>query len=521
MHRQIATYLIIFFLFSGSVLSAQKVARIQLLGADVIEYDASIVNAQRLLGSVSFLHEDTRMYCDSAWLYESDNDLRAFGHVRIVQQGGVNIKSDSLYYSGNEKKATLYNNITLKDEDMTLTTDQLTYTTDDRVGSYYGGGKIISTKNRNVLTSDIGNYFANGKVFHFKKDVVLDNPEYLIETDTLHYHSFTEQSFFLGPTEITSEQDLIYCENGWYDSVNDIAQFEENAYIWSNGQQLKGDSLYYSRNDAYGEAFENVALIDTTNDISIFGRYGKYLEGEDLGLVTDSALMMQYFELDTLFLHADTLTAQPDTMENRLIRAYHDVRIFKPDLQGSCDSLTYSETDSLIVMYDSPIVWSDENQISGELITLKTSEGKLEKLNTYTDAFIISEVDTVHFNQIKGKNLTGYFKENALYKVLIEGNGQSIYFAEEEKDSTSTILGVNKSTCSSILIYIENREIERVNFIAQPESSFFPLSKIAAGELILEDFKWEVRRRPQNKEDLFRIIEEKVDDSSEESESND
>jgi len=507
---------ILFFIFLCTTLIGQEAKRIQLLGADVIEYDASIVNAQRLLGNVSFAHEGTKMYCDSAWLYESDNDLKAFGHVRIVQppapngetKSAISIKADSLYYNGNDRKALMYDNIVLRDGEMTLTTDYLTYTIDQRLGTYIGGGKIVSSKNRNVLTSEIGHYFANGRVFHFKTDVVLTNPQYVITTDTLHYHSFVEQSYFLGPTEIKGKKDLIYCENGWYDSKNDIAQFEDNAYIWSNGQQLKGDSLYYNRNGAYGEAFENVALIDTTNSISIFGEYGKYLEDEDIGIVTDSALMQQYFSNDTLNLHADTLMAMPDpldslTKKSRAIRAFHDVRIFKTDMQGSCDSLTYSEMDSLIVMYDDPIVWSQENQISGARISLKTANGSIDRLNTYNDAFIISEVDTLHYNQIKGKDLVGYFRDNELYKVWIEGNGQSIYFAEELKDSVSTILGVNKSECSTIMIHIKDSEIERVNFITQPESAFYPLSKLSAPEMQLADFKWEEDRRPLSLADLF------------------
>jgi len=379
----------------------------------------------------------------------------------------------------------------------------LTYPLDDRVGSYYGGGKIVSTKNRNVLVSEIGNYFAPSKVFHFKNEVVLTNPDYVINTDTLHYHSYSEQSFFLGPTEIKGKQDLIYCENGWDDSMNDIAQFEENAYIWSNGQQLKGDSLFYDRNRALGEAFENVALIDTTNSISIFGQYGRYLENEDLGMVTDSALMAQYFDNDTLYLHADTLTAQPDTVEMRLIRAFNDVRIFKPDMQGSCDSLTYSERDSLIVMYSEPVIWSEENQISGEQISLETWEGQINRLYSNGDAFIISEIDTTHYNQIKGENLTGYFIDNELNKVLIEGNGEAIYFAVEEKDSVSIIIGVNKSTCSNIWIYITDSEIDRVNFMTQPESSFHPMDKLPEGGLRLKNFSWLGDKRPRSLADLF------------------
>lgn len=516
--------LLVFATFFPVLSTGQDEGRIRLLGAHVIEYDSDIVDAQRLIGKVSFAHADAKLYCDSAWLYESDNDLKAFGNVRIVQEGQqapkdkknsqeigsgkVTINADSLYYKGNDRVADLYQNVVLRDEAMTLTTDLLTYSIDDRTGSYYGGGKIISQENNNVLTSEIGRYYAEGKIFHFKKDVLLVNPQYTIVTDTLHYHSISEQSFFLGPTEIQAEQDLIYCENGWYDSMNDIAQFEDNAYIWSNKQQLKGDSLYYDRNKAVGEAFGDVALVDTTNSITIFGQYGRYLENKDIGMVTDSALMVQYFETDTMHMRADTLLAVPDPNDSlglgsKNIRAYYDVRIFKPDLQGSCDSLTYSETDSLIVMYRSPVVWSEENQISGDRIELLTADGSIDRLYTRGNAFIISEVDTIHYNQIKGKMLTGYFKNNELYRALIEGNGEAVYFAVEETESGNRIIGVNKSSCSDILIHIIDNEIDKVNFMVEPESAFYPLSKIEADALRLKNFNWAVDRRPMSVQDLF------------------
>lgn len=501
------------FLLIGLSSFSQEAKKIKLIKADAIEYDSKLVKAQRLIGNVILEHDGSRMYCDSAYLYEESNRFESFGSVRISDQEQLTIRGKRLDYDGKGRIAKIYEDITLKDGDMTLTTDYIEYLMDERRASYFQGGEIVSTSNRNVLTSGMGHYFADGKVMHFKDDVVLTNPEYTMYTDTLHYHSATEQSFFLGPTEIISDENKIYCENGWYDTQNDQARFGENAHIWSNEQQLLGDSIYYDRSIGFGEAFGDVLILDTINKIQISGQYGKHLESENMSFVTEGALMEQYFESDTLMLTADTLQMTADTLEMRRIAAYYGVRIFKPDLQGVCDSLNYSEADSLIRMYDEPFIWSEENQISGERIDLKTFNGTITQLYTENMAFIISEVDSIHYNQIKGRTLTGYFLDNELSRVDIDGNGECIYFAVEDAplDSTSTslepesrIIGVNKGACSSMVIRIEDRAISTVNFITKPENAFYPLDKISLEELSLKDFSWNLPARPLGPWDLFR-----------------
>ena len=502
-------YVILFLTCMHLTSYAQTPKKIKLVKADAIEYDMRLVKAQRVVGSVIFEHEGTRMFCDSAWLYEEENRLKAFGKVRINDPKGMSLTGDELDYNGNERLAEIRKDVIMRDGDMTLTTDQVQYQLDERQASYYGGGKIVSQVNQNVLTSKSGFYFATEKVFHFKKDVKLVNPKYTMYTDTLHYHSYNEQAYFLGPTTIVSDENKIYCENGWYDTKKDRARFGENAKIWTSEQILSSDSLYYDRTKGLGEAFRNVVIEDTINKIQIRGDYGRYLELQDESYVTGKALMEQYFIKDTLTMHADTLRMLPDTLDKRRILAYHGVRMFKPDMQGICDSLSYSEADSTMSMFYEPVLWSEENQISGTQIDLLAYEGHIDKMFIVEKSFIISQTDSVHYNQIKGREMIGYFTNNELRRVSVHGNGEAIYYATEESgDTTGTapveIIGVNKGACSNIVIYIKDREIHRVNFITKPDNKFYPLDKIPAEELILKDFLWIDDKRPMSAKDLFR-----------------
>lgn len=493
---------LIFLILLISTLSfGQKAAKIKLHRADLSNYNEKIAkDAQRLLGNVKLSHDGTIMLCDSAWFFETDNNIKAFGNIRINRGDSLRLIGDKLDYSGKEKIAVVTGDIRMMDNDMTLETDHLIFNIPKNTASYTNGGTIISKENNNILTSKIGNYFTNNETFHFKKDVLLTNPEYTIETDTLHFHEYNNTADFLGPTFIRSENNLIYCENGFYDTNNDIARFGKNAYVWFNDQQLSGDSLFYNRNTGVGIAIGNVSITDTLNNFSINGNFGEHLEKTEVSFVTGKAEYIQIFEGDSLFLHADTLRAIPDTLQKKIIQCYHGAKFYKNDIQGACDSLIYQENDSAFFMYDQPILWSDENQISGDFIKLKTNGKSLKDMWVENNSFIISKVDSVHFNQIKGREMMGFFNENELRKIDVLGNGQLVYFPTEDNED---IIGINKAVCSDIQIRIKDNTITHVNLQKQTDSKFFPLDQASENDLILKGFLWKLDHRPLNREGIF------------------
>lgn len=494
----------IFFLFLGLGLYSHGQTKIKLLKADYSKYDVNIApDAQRLIGHVKFSHEGTIMYCDSAWLFETSNNVEAYGNIKILRGDSLRLTGDELVYTGKNKTAEITGDISLQDRDMTLTTEYLVFDIPNHAASYTSGGEIVSRENNNVLTSQIGTYFTDSEIFHFKKDVELINPDYLIDTDTLHFHQYNGTAYFLGPSEIRGKDNFIYCENGFYDTENDLARFGKNAFVWYEHQKLSGDSLFYNRNQGIGIARENVVIEDTVSDYFIKGLIGKHNEFTDLSYVTGDAEYIQLFEDDTLFLHSDTLKAQPDSMGFNTIKCFYGVKFFKNDMQGICDSLIYLESDSSFYMYDEPLLWSDANQISGNFIKMKTNEGKIETMWIDKEALIISEVDTSHYNQIKGREMVGYFLNNELHKIDISGNGQLIYFPIEENEEANSIIGLNKADCSDIQIRIKDRLITHVNLQNETDSKFLPLDMANSEDFFFKDFKWELEKRPTDRNSIF------------------
>ncbi|MEZ4799428.1 MAG: OstA-like protein [Flavobacteriales bacterium] len=483
---------------------------IKLVKADKSVFDKSYIDAQRVIGNVLFMYEGTRMMCDSAHIFKND-DFHAFGKIQIIKPGEFTLTGGYLEVNQKEKIASVYNDVRLNDNEMTLTSNFLQYNLNTDVASYSNGGKIVSTANQNVLTSNSGSYHTKSETFYFKKNVVLKNPDYVVKSDTLKYNDITEVSYFFGPTTITGEDSFIYCENGWYDSKKDISQFNKNAIVRSEKTELKGDSIYYNGAIGFGEVFKNVSIRDTTTNYFISGNYGQYQKEEKISYVTDRALLTQIFEEgDSLYMHADTLRSIPDSTDKNILLAYHNVRIFKSDLQGRCDSLSYSVADSILQFFTEPILWNGENQITGDSIRIFLRNKNIDQLLVKGNAFIISQSDSTKFNQIKGRKLTAQFYDGDIRNIYVEGNGQLVYYPlDEKKDSTGVlkekprVIGLNKGECSNINIEVENKQITKLRLEREANSLFSPMKKAKDPFLKMEGFEWKAALRPKSKEDLL------------------
>lgn len=498
-HILILTVAVLFF----KTAPAQQPTKVELIHANTLEGDEKLgKDVRRLLGDVQFKHDNVLMYCDSAWLYAETNSLDAFGHVRIHQGDTITLTGDLLKYDGNTKNARLFNNIYFKDRQMTLITQTLVYNLNSEVAEYTDGGKIVDTAN--VLVSEKGNYLAKEKKLIFKKKVVLTNPNYIMRTDTLHYSTLSKTAFFFGPCTITStakDSSVIYCENGWYNTESEKSYFGKDAWIQSKEQKLSGDSLLYDRKEGIGRAFRNVAIQDTLQDVIISGDYGLYDEKKQKSFVTGKTLLTQVFEKDSMFMHADTLYALNDTVQkNKSYIAYYGVKLFKSDLQGRCDSLVYNSTDSIIRLFNEPVLWSGANQLTSEFISIQMANKKIDKMFLKTAAFICSKEDTVRYNQIKGKDMTGYFTDNKLYRISVDGNGQSIYYAHNKKNQ---LTGVNRADCSNMEISVKENKVQRLKLIEKPDATFYPINELKPEELKLKGFTWKENLKPKSKEEIF------------------
>lgn len=494
-----ASALFIILFLSQTFAFAQKASRVEVLNADVFEFlKIGSEQIKKLKGNCRFKQDNVLLYCDSALLYDLQNKVDAYGKVRIQQGDSLNLYGDFLFYDGNTKIASFKQNVRVYHNEMVLTTSTLDYDTKNRIATYLNKGKIVDKEN--VLTSQYGYYYANTADAYFKKDVVLTNPKYVLNSDTLKYNSKTRIATFLGPTTIVSKDDYLYAERGTYNTVTDIAQFTQNPLYKSGSQSLTGDFLYYDRTKGLGRATKNITFIDTAQQLILKGNKANYNRFTETSVVTDKAYVIVLVDNDSLYVSADTLRSFMDKeMKYRTLIAYHDVRAYKSDMQAKCDSIVYTYIDSTMRCYKEPTIWSQGAQMTADFITLELKNGDLHKMNMYNNAFLvmIDSLDSTKFDQIRGKDMFGYFVNNELQKLDVQGNGQSIYYAKEEDGD---YVGVNKAECSNMILRFKDNKVQKVSFLVKPDATFFPLDQITEDELKLKGFSWRDAIKPKSKE---------------------
>lgn len=492
--------ILMLFLLPAMVLDAQEKKRVDILQAQSLETNEKIVaNAQRLLGDVLISHNNILMWCDSAYAYTGTNRVDAFGNVHINQGDTLHLYARMIKYDGDRSFARAIGNVRLVNKNTTLYSDTVDYDLALNIGYYDDTGKIVDSTN--VLTSQIARYFVNQDVVWFYRNVEGKNENYTLISDTVRYNTVTGIFNIQGPTTIKDSLNTVYAEDGWYDSRTGEASLLKNPRVFNETQQMRGDIIDYNRGSGYGKALGSVEIIDFENNVIVRGMHAWFDEATEIAYMTDSAVFILINKEDSLFLHADTLKTIPDTIrEEKIIKAYHGVRFFRVDLQGKCDSLLYFTRDSTVQMHRNPVLWSENHQLVADLIEMRTRTDAPDELHLTNSAFIISSQDSLMYDQVKGKNMTGYIVENRLQRIDVDGNGQTLYYARDK----GNVIGLNRAESSKISLKFSEGKINRISFHTMPEGKLTPIPQLSDEERRLPGFDWKEALRPKDKLDIFR-----------------
>lgn len=460
---------------------------------------------QILIDSVVLYHDGAFMYCDSAYLDEATNQFEAFGTVRVEQGDTLFLYGSYLQYDGNTQLLKVRNNVRLVNRDVTLFTDSLDYDRLNNIGYYFDGGMLVDSLNE--LTSYWGQYEPSKQLALFRDSVKLTNPKFVIFTDTLLYNTNNKVATILGPTRIESDSAIIYSTKGWYDTNTEQSLLLDQSRIVNKegNRTLIGDSISYHKKEGYGEIFGNMFLQDTIKKIILTGNYGFYNEITNYAMATDSARAIEYSQPDSLFLHADTLKLITDSVY-REIKGYYNVRFYRTDLQGVCDSLVFKTKDSILYMYKNPVLWNETNQISGDSISIFFNDSTIDRAHIRPNAFSIEQKDSTHFNQLKGRSLKAFFEDKQIKHILVEGNAESIFYPEEKDKS---MMGMNQTESGYLSIDFKDKKIEKLKLWPQSTGKMIPLSDLKPDQGKLRDFEWLDYIRPLDRDDVFRKVKRK------------
>jgi lipopolysaccharide assembly outer membrane protein LptD (OstA) len=490
-------------------LAPQK-TKVYLEHANTLSFDKDInPDIQVLIGDVRFRHDSSYMYCDSAYFYEVSNSLEAFSNVRMEQGDTLFIYGNQLFYDGNTQLARLRENVRMENNQVTLFTDSLNYDRLINIGYYFEGGLIVDETNE--LTSYYGQYSPNTKVAIFNDSVRLENPQFTLYSDTLHYNTDNKIATILGPSVIVSDSGTVNSSRGWYNTQTNVSLLLDRSEVVSGNRLLIGDSIVYDRDTGFSEVFGNVFIKDTAQMTILEGEYGYFNEKTEFAFVTDNARFLEYSQGDTLYLHADTLLMTTIDSVYREIKAYYGVRFYRVDLQGVCDSLQFNTRDSILYMYTEPVVWNEGYQLYGDTIVVYMNDSTIDHAHVIQFAFAIQELEPSYYNQLKGNDLLAYFEERAIRQIDINGNAESIYYPLE---NDGTKVGLNHTKSARLTIWVHENKLEKLKlWPPNPEATMTPIPDLKPDQKTLTDFYWFDYLRPTDKDDIFRAVKRKTGDA--------
>lgn len=494
-----------------SILGNSQTKRIKIIHADNTFVKPEFPGATISLGNVFIEHEGATLRCDKAYIYQELNLMKAMGNVVVNQGDTIFQYSKYTDYDGNKKIATSWGKVLLKDELMELRTDTLKF---DRVNQhlyYKSGGTIKDTTN--VLTSKIGDYYLKTNKFQAFTDVDVVNKDSKLVSNHLDYYTSTGVADLFGPSTITSEENKIYTEKGHHNSKTNISHFIKNSKIFYSDRTIEGDSLYYDKNIEFASATGNIKVIDTVNNSLIKGGYAELFKLKDSMFIVEKAVAISKMEQDSIYIHGDTLMIT-GKVEERIVKAFNHVKIFKLDLQGKCDSLVSNEKTGVTKLFTNPILWAEGNQITGDTIHLISNQKteQLDSLKILNNGFMIKK-DSAGFTQLKGKYMYGKFENNKLKSLNTIGNSESIIFLRNE---FQVLMGIDKKKCSkNIFIALENNDFSFIDYNDMIDGKTYPPSefeKLNPKDKLFKGFIWREEEQPLTKEDIFkRDNEENLD----------
>jgi lipopolysaccharide export system protein LptA len=516
---------------------------------------------RKIYNNVRFRQKGVLMFCNLAIQNVTTNVIEAYGNVRLIQGDTISVQGDTMFYYGNTRQANLRGRVVMKDRKMTLTTAQLDYDMLSGIAHYPTPGRIIDKEN--VLTSREGYYDTRSKLFTFRQNVRLVNQKGTLTADSLLYNSITRIATFQGPTRITNKDGVLTAVEGQYNTTTGISNFQRRATVETPKYRLTGDSLYYDNVTELGVAKGKVIMVAKDRKIIILGDHVRYNGKAGISRVTGHPVVKSLANettKDTLFLRADTLFSFDDKVTNtRRLLAHKNVFVYKADLQSKCDSLIYSTADSTIYFYKKPIVWSQNKyQMEADSMRALLKNNRINTMFMKGKSFVISLDTLKNFNQIKGRTITAYFvtkakpieptpsttgqagrptsstasfvrnvsavatkatskgvltknespasttapvqEETTLDRVIVEGNGQSIYYAVDE---TNKMIGLNHVECSRMNIEFADAKVGRIRFYGRPDAQLIPPKEITEENEQLDGFRWREPEKPNKAQVLW------------------
>lgn len=493
--------------------------KVRLIHSDFFQKSLDKYNGNPFFsGNVQFEQQGSVLTADEVIFYEEQNFVKAIGNVKLQNVDGSVITAGEMEYDGNTQKGIARKNVILTDPKQTIKTETLYY---DRLSNkaYFNTGGTISDAT-NVMYTKSATYNLESKIIDFVGNVKINNPDYTVEGTNIKQNQNTNTADFFGPTTIINKQNpanLVYTERGSYNMNTKEVYLKKNSRINYNGKTLTGDDMYFNQLTGFGKATGNVTLRDPQENRYMKGGYGEIYEQKDSAMMTEKPYAVKILEKDSMYFSADRILAYQKVDElnplkkKSFLRTYRKSRMYKSNIQLRTDSLTFNETDGIMNLFGKPIAWSGEKQVTGNKIEayFNTENENIDSLKVIGNAFAISKADSLNlkdeFNQIKGKLMIIYYKDNDINLAKVIGNAQAITYADDVDEKTKEVerIGIALSTCGTIEAEFEARRVQIISCNIGAQTDIFPMSQMSREKRFFPDFNWNTKDRLRKWQDIF------------------
>lgn len=434
--------------------------------------------------SVIVLHPKFNLVADSMRYLATEEQVQFTGPTNIYSKNAKTY-CEAGYYDAKTETLVLRQNAQYADDKKTATAEEIQYMVNT--------GDVTMTGNVNVLDQD--------KVVH---------------GNSLRYNEKTGETWIKGvPGEPATFLDSTRKGKGaeiFYNGKTNQMAIIGGGQIAEGSTILSYDNFNYDESTGNGKAEGNVRLRDTVSDFGVkaeildkSGKEESYLFYSAPGSI-NRTLFYSIVDGDTLYIGADTLAMlnQVDTLTldtSRIIKAYHDVRMFKSDMQGRTDSLVFHGQDSIFNFFGQPVLWTDTTQFSADSIAMALMNKKIHSITLTHKALIVSELLAVYYDQIKGKEIIAQFDSSKVKDMWVLGNAESIYYTQDDKDA---FIGVNQTICSKMYFTFLHGQLQHLKYYGENTSSMVPMFEASHDQMRLEGFQWRPLERPHSVADVLK-----------------
>ena len=479
--------------------------------ADILSHDqATLPDVVILSGNVRLRHGSWIMTCDSANLNEVTNSFDAFGHVRIQEGDSISITAREMTYDGMTTLAELHDNVILTKDVTTLFTERLFYNRSQKVAYYDNFGTLADSIN--TLTSVYGEYNTGSDEALFQNQVHLENDRFTLDTDILHYNTKTSICRIVSPTIIeTTDSVTIETDRGFYNTDTEQSILLDHSLVTHPDGTMTGDSILYDKKRQICQAYYDVVIDNQKDKATYFGDYGYLDQDNGYTYATGRAYVMDYSEEDTLYMSAEIMEGikrnlppppgATDSLEVKYTKGYHDVRLYRKDIQAIGDSVHYFSLDSLIKLFGSPILWNDSTQLKGDTIYAHLANDTIDHAFAWLNASSVRWLDSVKQDRVKADTIQAYFREGTLDHAFYRSNVESRYYLIQEKAKHYYALAQVKNP--QMDVYITDDKLDHILWHGKAEGTIHPIQDLTDALRQMSGAEWHGDKRPLSPEDVI------------------